>query len=65
MNRFNKSIAQISRMIESGANIIDLGGESTRPGSKTIDPKTEWKRLEKVLKIFIKKYKQTCIQKVI
>ena len=60
-NKFNKSIGQISQMIESGANIIDLGGESTRPGSKTIDPKTEWRRLEKVLKIFKKKYKQTCL----
>ena len=60
-NKFNKSISQISQMIESGANIIDLGGESTRPGSKTIDPKTEWRRLEKVLKIFKKKFKQTCL----
>ena len=31
-------------MIESGANIIDVGGESTRPGSKTINPET---RVEK------------------
>ena len=60
-NKFNKSIGHISQMIESGANIIDLGGESTRPGSKTIDPKTEWRRLEKVLKIFKKKFKQTCL----
>ena len=60
-NKFNKSIGQIAQMIQSGANIIDLGGESTRPGSKTIDPKTEWRRLEKVLKIFKKKFKQTCL----
>ncbi len=60
-NKFNKSIGQITQMIQSGANIIDLGGESTRPGSKTIDPKTEWRRLEKVLKIFKKKFKQTCL----
>ena len=33
-------------MIKSGANIIDVGGESTRPGSKTIDPKVEWKRIK-------------------
>ena len=26
-NKFNKSIGQISQMIESGANIIDLGGD--------------------------------------
>ena len=26
-------------MIKSGADIIDVGGESTRPGSKTIESK--------------------------
>ena len=26
-------------MIKSGAEIIDIGGESTRPGSKTINVK--------------------------
>ena len=35
-------------MISSGANIIDVGGESTRPGSKTINSKIEWKRLEQL-----------------
>ena len=48
-------------MIKFGAKIIDVGGESTRPGSKTIDPKTEWKRVEHVLKNFKKKYKKTCL----
>ena len=48
-------------MIKSGANIIDVGGESTRPGSKTIDPKTEWRRIEYVLKNFKKKYKKICL----
>jgi dihydropteroate synthase len=43
-------------MIDKGANIIDIGGESTRPGSKDILPKIEWKRLEKVINIFKKKY---------
>ena len=32
-------------MIKAGAEIIDVGGESTRPGSKTIPAKTEWKEL--------------------
>ena len=48
-------------MIQSGANIIDVGGESTRPGSKTIDPNIEWKRIEYVLKNFKKKYKKVCL----
>ena len=60
-NKKNKSLKHISNMIQSGAEIIDVGGESTRPGSKTIDPTTEWKRVEHVLKNFKKKYKKTCL----
>ena len=41
-------------MIKSGAKIIDVGGESTRPGSKTIPDKTEWKRIKNVVKILKK-----------
>ena len=48
-------------MIKFGAKIIDVGGESTRPGSKTINPKLEWKRVEHVVKNFKKKYKNTCL----
>jgi len=60
-NKKNKSFKHISNMIQSGAEIIDVGGESTRPGSKTIDPTTEWKRVKHVLKNFKKKYKKTCL----
>jgi dihydropteroate synthase len=41
---------QAKLMIDSGASIIDVGGESTRPGSKTINQIEEWRRIEKVLK---------------
>ena len=34
-------------MINSGATIIDIGGESTRPGSKTVDEKSEWDTMSK------------------
>ncbi len=60
-NKTNKSFKHISSMIQSGAEIIDVGGESTRPGSKTIDSATEWKRVKHVLKNFKKKYKKTCL----
>ena len=60
-NKKNKSFKHIFNMIQSGANIIDVGGESTRPGSKTIDPKIEWKRVEYVIKNFKKKYKKICL----
>ena len=60
-NKNNKSIKHISEMIMSGANIIDVGGESTRPGSKTINPNVEWRRIKFVLKKFKKKFKNTCL----
>ena len=51
-----KALNQINKMIESGANIIDIGGESTRPGSKIIHPKIEWKRVSTIVKKFKKKF---------
>ena len=56
-----KSLKHIKFMIKSGAEIIDIGGESTRPGSKEVNVKVEFKRLEKVLKSFKKKFKNTCL----
>ena len=46
-NRTAKAEKHISQMIKAGAKIVDVGGESTRPGSKTIPEKTEWKRIKK------------------
>jgi len=60
-NKKNKSKNHILKMINSGAKIIDVGGESTRPGSKTIPPKQEWKRIEHVIKNFKKKHKKVCL----
>ena len=60
-NNYSKAFKQISKMVKSGANIIDVGGESTRPGSKTIDTKIEWKRIKYVLNNFKKKYKKICL----
>ena len=34
-----KAKKQIKSMIEGGASIIDIGGESTRPGAKTLNEK--------------------------
>ena len=60
-NKNNKSLKRISEMILSGAKIIDVGGESTRPGSKTINPEVEWKRVQFVIKKFKKKYKKVSL----
>ena len=55
-NNQKKALKRIQSMINSGANIIDIGGESTRPGSKIITTKEEWKRVKEVIKNFKKKY---------
>ena len=54
-NTGNKGSKHALEMFNSGANIIDIGGESTRPGSKAVDNKTEWKRIEKIVKLISKK----------
>jgi len=60
-NKISRALKHTSKMISTGANIIDVGGESTRPGSKTVNPKIEWQRIHRVIKIFKKKYKKTCL----
>ena len=47
---------QIIKLIKDGAKIIDIGGESTKPGSNDINHKIEWKRIYPKLK-FLKEKK--------
>ena len=42
-------------LIEDGADIIDIGAQSTRPGYEEISPEEEWKRLKPVLSELRKK----------
>jgi dihydropteroate synthase len=37
-------------MKEEGADIIDIGGESTRPGSAPVSPAEEWGRISEVVR---------------
>ena len=55
-NTNKKALKKIREMINSGADIIDIGGESTRPGSKIIPSKIEWKRVKDIIKIFKKNF---------
>ena len=49
---------QIKKLINNGASIIDIGGESTRPGSNEVSFKKEWKRIKSKLNIM---KKQRCL----
>ena len=56
--KFNKKKLGLKHAIdlfEFGADIVDVGGESTRPGSKSISEKKEWNRIEKIIKKISKK----------
>lgn len=45
-DRVETALAQAGRMREDGADLIDIGGESTRPGALEIDGEEEWQRVE-------------------
>lgn len=49
------------RLIEEGADGLDLGAESTRPGSTPISPGEEWSRLEPVLRAVRRAFPNTPI----
>jgi len=49
-NSINNALAQAEQMIIDGATIIDIGGESTRPGAKDVAEHDEIERVIPVLK---------------
>ena len=55
-NSFKKALNRISGMIKAGADIIDIGGESTRPGSKIINQSEELIRVKKIIEKFKKRF---------
>lgn len=48
------AILKASKLLKEGADILDVGGESTQPGSKPLSSEEEWKRVEPVLEELVK-----------
>lgn len=46
----DNSIPRIASMVADGADMIDLGAVSTRPGAEDVSVEEEWRRLEPTLK---------------
>jgi dihydropteroate synthase len=44
------AVARAHQMVAEGADLLDLGGESTRPGSAPVPPEEQWRRLEPVVR---------------
>ena len=49
-NNFDRAMEQVEKMINEGADIIDVGGESTRPGHIQISENEEIERIVPIIK---------------
>ncbi|MDR1657511.1 MAG: dihydropteroate synthase [Deltaproteobacteria bacterium] len=49
----DKALELAERHLAEGADLLDLGAETTRPGSLPTPPHEEWRRLEPVLKALV------------
>ena len=49
-NKKNKGFIYAKKLIKNGCSILDIGGESSRPGSSEVQKNIEWKRIHKTIK---------------
>ena len=50
---------KVAQMVQEGATIIDVGAQSTRPGSEWLDAGQEWERLETILPDLVRHFPGT------
>ncbi|EJC6796183.1 dihydropteroate synthase [Vibrio parahaemolyticus] len=55
-NSLELALAQVEKMITAGVSIIDVGGESTRPGAPDVSLEEELQRVVPVVKAIREKY---------
>lgn len=51
-----KAIDHVARMIDEGADIIDIGGESTRPGAEPVTAEEEMQRVVPVIEALAQRF---------
>jgi dihydropteroate synthase len=44
------ALSRVHALFEEGADLVDIGAESSRPGAEPVSPEEEWRRLFPVLK---------------
>jgi dihydropteroate synthase len=54
-------IRRVKKMLDEGADIVDVGAVSTRPGAKDVSEKEELKRLIPTIQILLKKFPDAII----
>lgn len=55
-NSIELALAQVDKMIKAGVSIVDVGGESTRPGAPDVSLEEELRRVVPVIKAIREKY---------
>ncbi len=53
-NEKESAVKQLEILLDKGADIIDIGAESTRPGATALTPDEEWQRIKNILPEIIK-----------
>ena len=48
------AIAHARRLVDEGADVLDIGGETTRPGSRPLPQEQEWQRIGSVLRELVR-----------
>lgn len=48
------AVAQAAQFVKAGADVLDIGGESTRPGSQPVSPDQEMERILPVLRAIVR-----------
>lgn len=54
-------LQEVAKMVKEGADIIDVGGQSTRPGSKPLSANEEWDKIRLPLHQIVQTFPNTII----
>lgn len=57
----NRVLLQVEKMLSEGASIIDIGGNSSRPGSEPVSEEIELQRVLPALKVILHNYPEAII----
>lgn len=60
-NQLDAALAQAEQLLKDGADILDVGGESTRPGARPVDVQTERSRIQPAIKEIIRRWPEAVI----
>ena len=60
-NPLQPTLDQARRFLAAGCDILDVGGESTRPGSRPVDAAGEKKRILPVIKALVREFPEALI----